>query len=102
MEPTFVSRPNQAYADAFTTFDVTLAYDPNTTAEQLPIECYIHLRNKPQEKIALSMLKEIARVVQPLMTQRGYKLESLCEFWPHDRPELTGAYRYHLMASDQI
>lgn len=90
MEPASVSASNQAYANAFTTLDVTLTHDPNTTAEQLPIECYIHLRRKPGEKTALSMLKEIARAVQPIMAQRNYKLESLCEFWPCDRPELAG------------
>lgn len=73
-------------------FNVTQAYD--TSSPQLvasePIDYYMHIRYKPHERVALSMLKEIARLVRPIMVRHKYKLESLSEFLPDDRESLLG------------
>ncbi|KAI9894677.1 MAG: hypothetical protein M1814_002033 [Vezdaea aestivalis] len=50
---------------------------------------YVCLRDKPNDKEALLILRKLASQVKPIMRQRGWKVKTLAEFYP-DEPNLLG------------
>lgn len=53
------------------------------------IRLFVHLRELPQQKHAHLMLREIARLVEPIMFRRNYKFGYLAEYWT-PRPDFLG------------
>ncbi|PWW78779.1 WLM-domain-containing protein [Tuber magnatum] len=46
------------------------------------IGTYVHIPGKPREQHALYMLRRIASLVKPIMSQGGYRVGCLAEFYP--------------------
>jgi DNA-dependent metalloprotease WSS1 len=44
---------------------------------------YQHEKQRPREAEALLTLRKVASLVKPLMRQRGWRVGTLCEFYPH-------------------
>ena len=43
---------------------------------------YQHARHRPREKDALTALQKVASLVKPIMRQRNWRVQTLCEFYP--------------------
>lgn len=50
---------------------------------------YVHLKHLPREAEALHILRKVASCVKPIMRKRGWRVGTLCEFYP-DMPNLLG------------
>lgn len=52
------------------------------------------MSEKPYAVHALSILHEVARRVEPIMVNRGYKIGALSEFYPSNRVLGTASVNY--------
>lgn len=67
------------------------------------IKSFTHLKDKPNEKQALEMLKRIASLVKPIMRAHNWVLPVLSEFFPTN-PGLLGMSKsdaYAPMSTDE-
>ncbi|PGG96808.1 hypothetical protein AJ80_09780 [Polytolypa hystricis UAMH7299] len=46
---------------------------------------YQHEKHRPRESEALATLRKVASLVKPIMRQRGWRVGTLCEFYPKQR-----------------
>ncbi|PWY86858.1 WLM-domain-containing protein [Aspergillus heteromorphus CBS 117.55] len=46
---------------------------------------YQHDKHRPRESEALLVLQKVASLVKPIMRRRGWRVGTLCEFYPHQR-----------------
>ncbi len=46
---------------------------------------YQHDKFRPREANALHILQKIASLVKPIMRQRGWRVGTLCEFYPEEQ-----------------
>lgn len=46
---------------------------------------YQHEKHRPRDLEALTTLRKVASLVKPIMRQRGWRVGTLCEFYPEQR-----------------
>jgi hypothetical protein len=59
-----------------------------------------HLKDRPNEKHALDLLKKIVSLVKPIMRKHGWVLPELAEFFP-DQTNLLGELRFLFLLKHQ-
>lgn len=56
------------------------------------VQAFTHLKNKSKPDEALALLKRVASLVKPIMTNHGWSLPCLAEFFPTN-PGLLGEWQ---------